>query len=240
MEYVHVYMRVECGFLSFIQYFCNNCVVCCKVSHYNFLLRVLTQNLHVDKQRNKITKNTSLRSADLYASMIYVPLCFGKWSSFYASPKRVCERACKCTVITPADINAYLLGNITISEMHSSAITCARQSDRHLSRYPTVRGHPYRSLGHLFLTRRQERRRIETDRRQRRRNTYVSGDGMQEALEVAAARSWLILCRVKAKTVDRSWISERAACATHGVIDNKVAQSINFNDDHIDFQYTPL
>jgi len=80
----------------------------------------------------------------------------------------------------------------------------------------------YRSLGHLLLTRRRERRRIETGRRQRRRRT---GYGMQEEA-LGAARWQLILRPVKTETVDRPWVPMRH----RDVIDNKVTQSINFDD----------
>ncbi|KAL6262712.1 hypothetical protein P5V15_005504 [Pogonomyrmex californicus] len=106
-------------------------------------------------------------------------------------------------IITSADINA-----------HRAVLRLARYIHRQLyapgkvtSIYPTVREHIYRSTGHLFRTCRQERRRIETKRKEK---TYVSGYVMQEALE-AMGTMMGDFARVKMETVDRSGSGTRHA-----------------------------
>lgn len=105
------------------------------------------------------------------------------------------EACLRMYIITSADINA-----------HQEVLRLARYIHRQLhasgkvtSIYPTVREHLYRSSGHLFRTCRQERRRIETERKEK---TYVSGYVMQEALE---AMGTMVgdFTRVKMETVDQ-------------------------------------
>jgi len=98
-------------------------------------------------------------------------------------------------IITSTDINA-----------HRVVLPLARYIHRQLhapgkvtSIYSTVWEHLYRLSGHLFRTCRQERRRIETERKDK---IYVSGCVMQEALEAMGSMvgdfTW-----VKMETIDR-------------------------------------
>ena len=97
--------------------------------------------------------------------------------------------------ITSADINAHRAILRLARYIHRQLHT----SNKVTSIYPTVREYLYRSSGHLFRTCRQERRRIETKRKEK---TYVSGYVMQEALEATGTMVG-DFTQVKMETVDR-------------------------------------